>query len=101
MGKKLLLPLIGRHYAVCRYADVKKNMHGLDLQVVGGLVNRGSTTNDVDVIGSRADIPILAHRLQSDGIEEPIHYCGGKDEKHSHLKCAYYGIKMVLTGKGY
>ena len=38
--------------------------------------------------------------LKKQGIKNPIHYCGNK-EKHSHLKCAYYGVKLALTKKGY
>jgi len=101
LGKKFIMPLLGHHYPLCRLSDVKKNFRGLDLRVVGGLVNRGWTKNDIDVIGNRADIPALSSRLERDGIREPIHYCGGTHEKLSHLRCAFYGIKMALTGKGY
>lgn len=100
LGKKLILPLIGKHYPLCRLGDVQKDLRGLGLQVVGGLVNRGWTTNDVDVVGNRADVPELASRLAHDHIAEPVHFCGD-GVRHSHLKCAYYGVKMVLTGKGY
>ena len=79
----------------------KKDVEGLRLRVVGGLVSRGYTTNDIDVVGEREDIPALVSRLHADGIQEPIHYCGSEHEKHSHLRCAFYGIKMALTGKGY
>lgn len=101
LGKKFIMPLLGHHYPLCYYAQVKRDLKGLNLQVVGGLVTRGWTTNDVDVIGDRADAPTLNSRLHQDGIPEPVHYCGRIGEKHSHLKCAYFGIKMALTGKGY
>src|SRR5690348_9203195 len=98
LGKKFMMPLLGHHYPMCRLADIKKDFHDLDLHVVGGLANRGYTTNDIDVIGDRADIPALVSRLEKDGIQEPIHYCGSEHGKHSHLRCAYFGIKMALTG---
>src|SRR4051812_47825341 len=100
LGKKFMMPLLGHHYALCRIADVRKDMRGLDLQLVGGLPRRGWTTNDVDVVGNRADAPTLEARLRHDHIAEPVHYCGD-GVRHSHLKCAYFGVKMALTGKGY
>ncbi len=100
LGKKLILPLLGKHYPMCRLGEVQKDMKGLNLRIVGGLVNRGWTTNDVDVIGERSDVPKLASRLAADHILEPVHFCGDGIH-HSHLQCAYYGIKMTLTGKGY
>ena len=101
LGKKYMMPLLGHHYALCHFADVKKDLRGLDLDVVGGLAERGWTTNDVDVIGNRRDIPTLSSRLRTDGIREPVHYCGSKEGRHSHLLCAFHGVKMALTGRGY
>ena len=95
-----MMPLLGHHYPLCRLAEVRKDMAGLHLRIVGGLARRGWTTNDVDVVGDRIDIPTLSSRLRADNIPEPIHYCGDGIH-HSHLKCAYYGVKMALTGKGY
>ena len=100
LGKKFMMPLLGHHYPLCRLAQVRKDTRGLDLQVVGGLAERGWTTNDVDVVGNRAYVPKLDARLRADHIKAPIHYCGD-GLKHSHLKCAYFGVKMALTGKGY
>ncbi len=101
LGKKFMMPLLAHHYPLCRFGDVKKELRGLDLRIVGGLATRGWTKNDVDVVGERADIPTFESRLRKDGIPEPIHFCGSDDEPHSHLRCALYGIKMALTGKGY
>ena len=95
-----MMPLLGHHYALCRLADVKKDMQGLDLRLVGSLPRRGWTRNDVDVVGNRADAAVLDARLRDDKILEPVHYCGDGIH-HSHLRCAYFGIKMALTGKGY
>ena len=99
-GKKYMMPLLGHHYPLCRLADVQKDMKGLDLELVGGLPKRGWTTNDVDVVGNRSDAPELEQRLRADNIQEPLHWCGDGIH-HSHVRCAYFGIKMALTGKGY
>jgi hypothetical protein len=101
LGKRFVMPLLGHHYPLCRIRDVNKAVTGLHLQVVGGLTARGWTTNDIDVIGDRGDIGLLAQRLKAQGIVEPIHFCGSDKEPHSHLRCAFYGIKLALTGKGY
>ncbi len=100
LGKSYMMPLLGHHYPVCRLADVQQEVQGLKIQIVGGLIQRGWTTNDIDVVGERKDIPKFSERLRTDGISQPVHYCGDGIH-HSHLKCAYHGVKMALAGKGY
>lgn len=94
------MPLFGHRYSKLQLADIKRHLIGLDLEVVGGLRRRGWTINDIDVIGDKKDILTLVERLKKNGIQNPVHYCG-KPFRHSHIFCAYYGIKLVLTGKGY
>ena len=94
------MPLLGHNYPKIYLKDVQKSLKGLNLEVVGGLKNRGWTSNDIDVIGEKKDILILAERLKKNKIHNPVHDCGSKDN-HSHIRCVYYGIKLALTKKGY
>lgn len=100
LGKSIMMPLLGHHYAKLMYAELAPHLFGLDLVVVGGLKNRGWTLNDIDVRGTKFDVVVLAQRLQNADIRNPIHYCGTYDF-HSHISCAYYGVKLALTGRGY
>jgi hypothetical protein len=100
MGKKLFMPLLGHKYPKITFQEIQPHLAGLDLDVVGGLKKRGWTLNDVDVIGTKSDIQIFSIRLESTGIRNPIHYCGTR-LNHSHIRCAYYGAKLALTGKGF
>ena len=99
-GKRLFMPLLGHRYPLLALATVEPHTEGLDLSIGGGLRTRGWTYNDVDVNGSRTDAAQLDKRLKKNGIPHPIHYCGPRIG-HSHLRCALYGIKLALTGKGY
>ena len=100
LGKKFMMQLLGHRYPKIFLTDIEKFFDDLDIVVVGGLKNRGWTTNDIDVAGAREDAVLLAQKLQKNGISNPIHYCG-EIENHSHILCAYYGIKLALTGRGY
>ena len=94
------MPLLGHEYQKLSFEKVKRHLKGLDIEVVGGLKGRGWTTHDIDVVGKREDIPIFAERLKADAIPHPVHYCR-KQPYHSHLHCAWNGIKLAFTGKGY
>jgi hypothetical protein len=100
MGKKFMMPLLGHRYKKISLTDVQPHFNDLDLEIVGGLKKRGWTSNDIDVVGTQADIYTLSLRLASENINNPIHYCGER-HKHSHVKCAYYGVKLAFTGRGY
>jgi len=100
LGKKFLMPLLGHRYPIITLEAVRAHVNGLDLEIGGGLESRGWTSNDVDVNGSKADIEIFDGRLKEAGIVNPIHYCGPL-AGHSHALCAFNGIKLALTGKGY
>jgi len=100
LGKKIFMPLLGHRYPRLTLAEVEPHLAGLDLVVGGGLRSRGWTYNDVDVNGDKADAKILDERLKRSGIVHPVHYRGSLTE-HSHLYCAFNGIKLALTGKGY
>lgn len=100
LGKKLFLPLLGHNYKKITREEVTPFLDGLDLKIVGGLEKRGYTKNDIDLIGEKKDVQILAERLLKVGVVNPLHYCGGEG-RHSHLECALNGIKLAFSGKGY
>ena len=100
LGKDIFVPLFGREYSKLNLADAQEHMDGLDIEIVGGLARRGWTTHDIDVVGSRRDVQLLAERLRKHNIPNPVHYFGNRI-KHSHLLGIWNGIKLVLTGKGY
>lgn len=95
-----MMPLLGHRYSKITFEEVKDALEGLDLEIVGGLKKRGFTTNDLDVVGNILDVPTFSARLKRMGIRNPIHWCGTR-ANHSHLQCAYYGVKLALTGRGY
>lgn len=72
-------------------------MRGLNLQIIGGLVRRGWTIHDIDVVGEPDDVRIFSERLRRAGINNPVHY-GSKLRKHSHLVCLLDGLKVILQG---
>jgi len=100
LGKKFMMPFLGHRYSKLLLQDAEKHLGDLDLSIVGGLAKRGWTMNDVDVIGKRAHVALLSERLHASGISNPIHWCGSRD-KHSHIQCAYFGVKLAITGKGH
>ena len=100
LGKRFMMPLLGHKYSKIFYKDIEKYLVDLDIEIVGSLVQKGWTKNDVDVVGNKNDTKIFAERLKKENIKIPVHYCGGHND-HSHIKCVYYGIKMAFTGKGY
>lgn len=100
LGKKLFMPLLGHKYPLLRVENVVPLVEGLDLLIGGGLCSRGWTYNDIDINGSKKDVETFVGRLREKGIPNPVHYCGPRSA-HSHIYCAYNGIKLALTGKGY
>lgn len=100
MGSKLVMPLVCRNSNKIFFKDINKYAKGLNIKIVGGLSDRGYTYHDIDVVGDKKDVLIFVRRLNRDAISNPVHYCGGFDD-HSHLKCTFYGLKLVFTGKGY
>jgi len=83
--------------------DIDEYLKGLDLELVGGLYNRGYTVHDVDICGTRRDVPTFAHRLSEAGIKNPVHYCGHLSHPHflNHFVCLKNGAKLILFHKGY
>ena len=100
MGKKMFMSLFGRIYRRITLKEVESLLDGLDLAIVGGLKSRGYTNNDIDIVGAKGDVSILAGRLAKKNIDNPLHYCGNRS-RHFHSTTIYYGIKMAITGKGY
>ena len=100
LGKAIFLPLLKRTGGYIQCVDIEPLLQDLSLELVGGLVTRGYTTHDIDIIGDKRDIPVFVDRLRQASIPNPIHYCG-KKERHSHWQCVYYGLKLAVTGRGY
>ena len=99
-GKKIFMPLLGHRYPRITLPGIQQYTEGLDVVIVGGLQNRGWTCNDIDVLGSKQDAKIFDERLKKNGVMHPVHYCGPLTN-HSHVVCAFNGIKLALTGRGY
>jgi len=95
-GKRLLYRIFYKNKRVTK-DEILSHMKGLNLELVGGLHNRGWTVHDIDVVGGVRDVSILARRLQSDGISNPVHFCSPKG-KHSHLTCLWKGLTLILKG---
>jgi len=93
------MPLLGHNYPNITLNQITPHLINLDLKIVGGLKRRGYTKNDIDIIGEKKDIKILAQRLAEVNIRNPLHHCGEK-HKHSHFKCTLNGIKLAFSGKG-
>lgn len=100
LGKNLFMGLFVHGRSRITFRQVEPCLSGLKLRIVGGLSERGWTDNDIDVIGDRTHVSTFSARLRAVGILNPIHWCGTY-EVHSCVSCAYFGIKLVLTGKGY
>ena len=94
------MPIVCRKSKEIFFDDINKYAEGLDIKIVGGLSDRGHTRHDIDIIGNKKHIPVFVKRLRTNLIFNPVHYCGGF-KTHSHLKCIFYGLKLVFTGKGY
>jgi len=73
----------------------------LNLEIIGGLKNRGWTVHDIDVIGDKRDVNTFAQRLKKAKINNPVHFCGGMNGKHSHISCLWNGFMLIIEGKGY
>ncbi len=73
-------------------------MSGLHLTIVGGLIERGYTEHDVDVIGNEKDVPALVQRLAERNIHNLVHYCGSDPVKHSHLRALINGFLVTFLG---
>lgn len=100
MGGRIVMPIVCRNDKKIFFSDIEKYTDGLDIRIVGGLADRGHTHHDIDVVGDKKDLLVFVERLIENHIFNPVHYCGGHED-HSHLKCTYYGLKLVFTGKGY
>ncbi len=100
MGGRIVMPIVCRKSDKIFLEDIKKHVRGIDIRIVGGLSDRGYTHHDIDVVGNKEHLPLFAERLRTNSVRNPIHYCGGFNT-HSHLECAFYGLKLVFTGKGY
>lgn len=79
--------------------DIYPLLDGLDLQLVG-LKDRGWTVHDIDVTGSTKDVLVFVKRLKKHHITNPVHFCGERGH-HSHIKCLWNGVKLLLGGEGY
>ena len=100
MGGRIVMPFVCRKSKKIFLKDIKKYTKGINIKIIGGLSDRGYTPHDIDVVGDKKDLLIFIKRLKKNSISNPIHYSGGF-KNHSHLKCIYYGLKLVFTGKGY
>lgn len=93
-----LMFLVGKRWERVERKDVVHHMNSLQLQLVGGLVTRGWTVHDIDVIGSEADVPLFVQRLERSGIHNPVHFCDDGFVKHSHLRCIREGLEVLFLG---
>lgn len=100
MGGRIVMPIVCIKSNKIFIKDIEKYTKGLEIRIVGGLSDRGYTNHDIDVVGNKEHISLFVKRLRVNSVHNPVHYCGGF-ENHSHLKCTYYGLKLVFTGKGY
>ncbi len=102
LGSKIfghgLTKLLGKKWPRLTLPQVTPNLSGLDLQIVGGLVNRGFTEHDIDVIGQESDVKVLAKRLSEAGISNLLHYCGPKASSHSHWRALKNGFLVTFLG---
>lgn len=88
----------GRKWKKIYKHEVIIHMKGLRLQIIGGLVRRGWTIHDIDVVGNPDDVHIFVERLRKAGINNPVHYGSGL-RKHSHFICLFDGLKVILQGQ--
>ncbi len=73
-------------------------MRGLDLELVGGLRNRGWTIHDIDVVGNLKDVSELIKRVRKAGISNPVHFCDKGFRRHSHIECIKDGLEVLFLG---
>lgn len=88
--------LLRKKWKKITIGEVITHMRGLNLEIVGGLVNRGWTIHDIDVIGDPRDIPVFIERLEKARIKNPVHLCDKGIRKHSHFLCLMDGLKLIL-----
>lgn len=99
-GKRLLYRIFYKNKRVTK-EQILPLAKDLKIKVVGGLVRRGWTLHDIDVVGNRQDVAIFSRRLRKNQISNPIHFCGRTSEKHSHLRCLWNGLMLILRGNKY
>lgn len=80
--------------------EIDALLYDLNLRVVGGLLKKGWTVHDIDIVGSSEDVLKFVERLKKHQITNPVHFCGS-DKNHSHFKCLWNGLKILLGGKNY
>jgi len=93
-----LTHLLGKRWNKITIGQVRASFDGLDLKIVGGLINRGYTNHDIDVVGYKKDVSILVQRLTSKNINNPVHYCGIASGEHHHLQALIYGFLVTFIG---
>ena len=93
-----LTRLMGKKWSKITIEQVRPCIEGLGLRIVGGLVNRGYTEHDIDVIGQENDVSTLAKRLAARNINNLVHYCGPASSKHSHFRALVNGFLVTFLG---
>ncbi len=96
LGKRLLERFFLKNRKLEKEAIIAL-IKDLDIQLVGGLSDRGWTEHDIDVIGDARSISILAKRLHDHKVYNPIHVVGSPG-KHSHFLCLWNGLKLIFNG---
>lgn len=97
MGHPLMF-VLHKKWNKLKKDQVFGHMRGLNLELVGGLVNRGWTIHDIDVVGNAKDVPTFVDRLERGGITNPVHLCDThlRFKSHSHFFCLLDGLKLIL-----
>lgn len=93
-----LTHLLGKRWSKITIEQVQPHLEGLDLRVVGGLIKRGYTDHDIDVVGYKKDVSKLVMRLTSQKINNLVHYCGPVSGTHSYLPALLYGLLVTFLG---
>ena len=93
-----LTRLLGLKWKRITLEQVQPLLTDLDLRIVGGLVNRGFTEHDIDVLGDEDDVSTLVKRLKTKKINNLVHYCGSRSRKHSHWQALKTGFLVTFFG---
>lgn len=93
-----LMFVLGKQWPKIYTENITPHLSDLDLELVGGLADRGWTIHDIDIIGNIKEVPKFIERIRKAKIKNPVHFCDMGYKKHSHLRVIVNGLKSLFMG---
>lgn len=90
--------ILGKKWPRLEREQILPFVEGVDLELVGGLKERGWTIHDIDVVGDLRDVPKFVSQVRNAGIKNPVHFCDFGSKNHSHWLTIKDGLKALFIG---